>query len=78
MIDQKRESVSSGEQQCQPPSPWLTVAQAAARAQIGVKLIYREVAANRLRAARVGGRRELRFLPEWIDTWLIAQTTVQG
>ena len=41
-------------------TPWLTVRQAAQRAQCGVKLIYREVKAERLRAARVGGRRSPR------------------
>jgi hypothetical protein len=30
------------------------------------------VGAGRLRAARIGGRRALRFLPEWIDDWLKA------
>lgn len=49
---------------------WLDVSQAAARARIGNKLIYREVKAGRLKAARVGGRRELRLRPEWVDAWL--------
>jgi len=51
-------------------TPWLTVKGAAARARCGVKTIYREVQQKRLRAARVGGRRELRFLATWIDSWL--------
>ena len=59
------------------PSPWLTVDEAAERARCGVKTVYREVHAGRLRAARIGGRRELRLLPEWIDQWLLASTTVQ-
>jgi excisionase family DNA binding protein len=54
---------------------WLTVAEAADHARCGTKLIYREVKAGRLRAAKVGGRRELRLLPEWIDQWLLASTT---
>ncbi len=58
-------------------SPWLTVTEAADRARCGVRLIYREVRASRLRAARVGGRRELRIRAEWIDTWLDAYTTPQ-
>ena len=53
-------------------TPWKTAEQAAARAQVGLKLIYREVKAGRLRAARVGGRRDLRFLDTWIDEWLEA------
>lgn len=36
----------------------------------GVRLIYREAKAGRLRCAVVGGRRELRFKDEWIDEWL--------
>jgi excisionase family DNA binding protein len=56
-------------------SPWLTVEDAAQRARCGVKTIYREVHAKRLRAARIGGRRELRLLPEWIDQWLVDTTT---
>jgi len=53
-----------------PRSPWLTVAEAAAHARCGRKVLYREVRAGRLRAARIGGRRELRLRPEWIDEWL--------
>lgn len=51
-------------------TPWMRVRQAAERAQCSTKLLYREVNAGRLRAARLGGRRELRFLPEHIDEWL--------
>jgi excisionase family DNA binding protein len=58
-------------------TPWLTVREGAARAKCGVKLIYREVAAGRLRAAHVGGRRELRLLAEWIDEWLLQSTTAR-
>ncbi len=53
-----------------PLSPWLTVKEAAERARCGTKTIYREVKAHRLKAAKVGGRRELRIRPEWIDAWL--------
>ena len=58
-----------------PVSPWLTVPEAAQRARVGPKTIYREVHSARLRAARVGGRRELRFLTGWIDEWLVAAAT---
>ena len=51
-------------------SPWLTAQEAAERARCGVKLIYREAKARRLRSARIGGRRELRFLAAWVDEWL--------
>ena len=60
----------------QTPTPWIDVNEAARRARCGVKLLYREIRAGRLQAARVGGRRELRLRAEWIDAWLSAQTTV--
>jgi excisionase family DNA binding protein len=53
-------------------SPWLNVREAAARARCGTKVIYREVKAGRLRAARIGSRRDLRILAEWVDDWLVA------
>jgi excisionase family DNA binding protein len=56
-------------------SPWLTADEGAQRGRVGTKTIYREVKAGRLRAARVGGRRELRFRAEWIDEWLEARST---
>jgi excisionase family DNA binding protein len=59
----------------QPTSPWLTVKDAAKYARCGTKLIYRECGSGRLRHARVGGRRDLRLLAEWIDAWLIANST---
>lgn len=59
-------------------SPWLTVEEAAQRARCGIKLIYREVRAGRLQAARVGGRRELRLLGEWVDEWLVHHTTLNA
>jgi excisionase family DNA binding protein len=56
-------------------SPWLTAEQAAQRAQVGVKTVYRAVRDGHLRAARIGGRRELRFLAAWVDEWLESQAT---
>jgi excisionase family DNA binding protein len=60
-----------------PPlsSPWLRVPEAAARAQVSAKTVYTEVARGHLRAARIGGRRDLRFKAEWIDAWLEASAT---
>ena len=54
---------------------WLDVADAARHAKCGKALIYSEVKRGRLRAARLGGRRELRFLVDWIDAWLLATST---
>ena len=59
------------------PPTWLTVHDAAIRARGGPKLIYREVAAGRLRCVRVSGRRSLRFRAEWIDAWLEAGGTTR-
>jgi excisionase family DNA binding protein len=53
-----------------PSSPWLTAWDASRRARVGLKTIYSAVRANRLRVARVGGRREYRFLASWVDAWL--------
>lgn len=53
-----------------PDSPWLTLADAATYAKRGKRFIAREVTAGRVRAARVGGRRELVFRREWLDAWL--------
>jgi excisionase family DNA binding protein len=54
---------------------WLTVKQAAAVAQCGMKTIYREVRAGRLRAARIGARRDLRIHRDWVNEWLVNAST---
>jgi excisionase family DNA binding protein len=54
---------------------WLTVDEAAQHAKCGVRSIYLAVRQGKLRAARLGGRRELRFLASWIDSWLLATST---
>jgi excisionase family DNA binding protein len=53
-----------------PPSPWLTIAEAADYVHRGRRFLAREVRAGRLRAARVGGRGELLLRREWIDLWV--------
>jgi excisionase family DNA binding protein len=59
-----------------PASEWLTVAQACEVAQVGVKLLYREIKAQRCRAARVGGRRgPIRIHRDWVLQWLEASAT---
>lgn len=55
-----------------PASPWLVASEAASYARLSQKTLYREARLGRLRHARVGGRRELRFRREWIDAWLDA------
>lgn len=53
-------------------TPWLTVAQVAARAQCGRSLVYSAIRDGKLRAAHVGGGRSIRVLDEWCDLWLVA------
>jgi excisionase family DNA binding protein len=57
-------------------TPWLTVEQASSRLQVSKKTLYRAVAERKLRAARIGGKRALRFLPEWVDAYAIATAAV--
>jgi excisionase family DNA binding protein len=57
-------------------TPWLTAVEAAARLRINRKTLYAEVRAGRCRAARIGGRRNLRFLPEWLDDYLTSTAEV--
>ena len=54
------------------PSPWLTVDEARTVAKVGSKTIYREIRAGRLRAARIGGRRDIRVHRDWLSAWLEA------
>ena len=54
---------------------WLTVREAAQHARCGTRSIYTAVHSGKLRAARLGGRREIRLLAEWVDAWLLATST---
>jgi excisionase family DNA binding protein len=55
-------------------SPWLTVKEAAKRARCSPKILYREANVGRLRVARVGVGRNMRFHVAWVDEWLTAQS----
>jgi excisionase family DNA binding protein len=54
------------------PSPWLRVKEAAAYAKVSEKLIYHNIKLGRLRAARLGVRRDIRILQDWLDAWMFA------
>ena len=49
---------------------WLKVAEAAEYAGVSRDTIYTACERRSLRHTRVGGRRSIRFKPEWIDEWL--------
>ena len=51
-------------------SPWLTPSMAAKEARVGRRRIYVEVRRRRLRAARIGGRKEIRINRTWLYEWL--------
>lgn len=57
--------------------PWLTIAEAAERARVHPATLRREIAAGRLRHARVGGRKSLRFRASFIDEWLESSAPVE-
>ena len=56
-------------------SPWLTVKEAAQRAKCSDKLIYYAIRSGRLRASRLGSRKDLRILEEWLDAWIASLST---
>jgi excisionase family DNA binding protein len=73
MHDQKSDAI---EPKVEPKiEPWLTVKQMAEYSQFSVQTIYGEIRAGRLRAARIGGRREIRGRHKWCDEWLEACAT---
>jgi hypothetical protein len=54
---------------------WLNTRQAAARAQVGPRIIWRAHRRGALKGAKVNIRGDLRFKPEWVDAWLEALAT---
>jgi len=60
----------------QPESPWLTLRQVGQVAQIGLKSLYRETKAGRLRHSRIGGQSgPIRVHESWVTAWLEAAST---
>lgn len=56
-------------------SPWLDAGQGAAYARVSRKLLYRAVRSGRLKAARVGGKRQVRLRREWLDAFIESQVS---
>ena len=70
-------NTAAGEPELTPEAtPWLTVPQAAAGAQVGPKIIYTAIAKGKLKAARLGVRRELRIHRDWLDAWIEAAVEI--
>jgi excisionase family DNA binding protein len=55
-------------------SPWLTAREAGAYLKHSRNFVLREVRAGRLRAAIVGGRKEILTRAEWCDQWVEDRT----
>jgi excisionase family DNA binding protein len=51
-------------------SPWMNIREASRHARLSTKILRREIRAGRLRAGRVGGRREFRLRREWLDAYI--------
>jgi excisionase family DNA binding protein len=56
------------------PSKWLTARDAATYADVSIDTIYDAVHRKEIRHTRIGGRRVLKFLAEWIDEWLVSSS----
>jgi excisionase family DNA binding protein len=65
----------------QPPtviaSPWMRIREASAYVRCGPKLLYRSVREGKLKAVRLGGRRDLVFRQSWLDEFLEAGATTE-
>ncbi len=55
-------------------SRWLDVREAAGYAGVSADTIYKACSSRELRHTRIGGRRVLKFIPEWLDEWMGAAT----
>jgi excisionase family DNA binding protein len=49
---------------------WLTAREVAAVTKIGKRTVLRAAREGQLRAAKVGGRGEIRVRSDWADEWL--------
>ena len=56
-------------------SPWMSIADAATYLKRSNRFLAKEVKGKRLKAAVIGGRKELFFRSEWLDEWMENQTT---
>jgi excisionase family DNA binding protein len=57
-------------------SPWLTTAEAASYARRGKRQIIHAVKTGKLRAAVVGGKRQVLTRREWLDEMITNETIV--
>jgi len=55
-------------------SLWRNLREGSAYAHQGPRKLRKAVEAGHLRAARIGGRKELFFKTEWLDGWIENQT----
>ena len=51
-------------------SPWLTAGEAGEYLKRSKRYIHAEIKAGRLRAARIGGRKEVLTRREWLDQYV--------
>ena len=59
-----------------PKAPWRNLRGAAAKTGRGKRFLLNEIKAGRLRAALIGGRREVITCDAWLDDWLANQAAV--
>lgn len=49
---------------------WLTTTEVAQQVKVNVKVIYRAIKRGKLRAAKIDGRGDYRFKPQWVEDWV--------